>query len=204
MDLTFNASELAFRDEFRAWLDANDPGDAPDGEDEAYGFRRDWQRKLYDGGWAAVHWPKEYGGRDATLVEAAIFNEELARARAPFPANVLGLLLAGPTLMTWGTDEQKDRYLNPIMSGEEIWCQGFSEPEAGSDLASLKTRAVKDQATMGRHRPEGLDQRRAVLEVVHARRAHGLRRAQAQGPDLLHPRHGAGGRPGPPARADHR
>ena len=144
MDLTFNASELAFRDEFRAWIDANHPGDAPDGEDEAYGFRRDWQRKLYEGGWAAVHWPKEYGGRDATLVEAAIFNEELARARAPFPANVLGLLLAGPTLMTWGTDEQKDRYLSPIMSGEEIWCQGFSEPEAGSDLASLKTKAVKE------------------------------------------------------------
>ncbi|HVP01465.1 MAG TPA: acyl-CoA dehydrogenase family protein [Solirubrobacteraceae bacterium] len=144
MDLTFNASELAFRDEFRAWLDANHPGEAPEGEDEAYAFRRDWQRKLYEGGWAAVHWPKEYGGRDATLVEAAIFNEELARARAPFPANVLGLLLAGPTLMIWGSDAQKDRYLTPIMSGEEIWCQGFSEPEAGSDLASLKTRAVQD------------------------------------------------------------
>jgi len=144
VDLTFSESELAFRDEFRSWLQANEVPPAPEGEDEQYRHRRDWQRRLYDGGWAAVHWPREYGGRDATLVEAAIFYEEMARARAPFPANVLGLLLAGPTIMTWGTEEQKSRYLLPIMSAEEIWCQGFSEPEAGSDLAALKTRAVKD------------------------------------------------------------
>jgi len=144
VDLTFSDSELAFRDELRAWIEANHPGDAPKDEDEAYAFRRAWQRTLYDAGWAAVHWPREFGGRDASLVEAAIFNEELARARAPFPANVLGLLLAGPTIMVWGDEEQKQRYLNPIMSGEEIWCQGFSEPEAGSDLAALKTRAVRD------------------------------------------------------------
>jgi len=144
VDLTFNESESAFRDELRAWIKANHPGDEPAGEDEGYAFRRDWQRQLYEAGWAAVHWPSEFGGRDATLVEAAIFNEELARARAPFPANVLGLLLAGPTLMIWGTDEQKQRYLDPIMSGDEIWCQGFSEPEAGSDLASLKSKAVRD------------------------------------------------------------
>jgi alkylation response protein AidB-like acyl-CoA dehydrogenase len=144
MDLTFSDSELAFRDELRAWLEANDPGEKPDGEEEAYVWTRDWQRRLHEGGWAGVHWPKEYGGRGATLVEAAIFYEELARARAPLPANVLGLVLGGPTLMVWGTDEQKERYLPPILSAEEIWCQGFSEPEAGSDLAALKTRAVKD------------------------------------------------------------
>lgn len=144
MDLTFSETELAFRDELRAWLADNHPGDAPEGEDESYAYRRAWQRTLYDAGWAAVHWPREYGGRDASLVEAAIFNEELARARAPFPANVLGLLLAGPTIMTWGDEDQKQRYLDPIMSAEEIWCQGFSEPEAGSDLAALKTRAVRD------------------------------------------------------------
>jgi alkylation response protein AidB-like acyl-CoA dehydrogenase len=146
MDLTFNEAETAFRDELRAWLAENGPGPAPDSDDEdvQYAFRRDWQRTLADGGWAAVHWPPEYGGRGATLTQSAIFFEELGRARAPLPANVLGLLLAGPTLMFWGTDEQKERYLQPIVTAEEIWCQGFSEPEAGSDLASLKTRAVKD------------------------------------------------------------
>ncbi len=101
------------------------------------------------GGWpttvcAAVHWPVEFGGRGATLTESAIFFEELGRSGAPLPANVLGLLLAGPTIMTWGTPEQKERYLAPILTADEIWCQGFSEPDAGSDLASVKTRAVRD------------------------------------------------------------
>ncbi len=145
MDLTFNERELAFRDELAAWFADNDPGDEPDGDDETrWAWRRDFQRRLADGGWAAVHWPREFGGRGATLTESAIFFEELGRSGAPLPVNVLGLLLAGPTIMTWGTQEQKDRYLGPILSAEEIWCQGFSEPDAGSDLAGLKTRAVKD------------------------------------------------------------
>jgi alkylation response protein AidB-like acyl-CoA dehydrogenase len=145
MDLTFNERELAFRDELRAWFTDNDPGNEPDGDDETrWVWRRDFQRRLADDGWAAVHWPKEFGGRGATLTESAIFFEELGRSGAPLPVNVLGLLLAGPTIMTWGTQEQKDRYLGPILSAEEIWCQGFSEPDAGSDLAGLKTRAVKD------------------------------------------------------------
>jgi alkylation response protein AidB-like acyl-CoA dehydrogenase len=145
MDLTFNDAQTAFRDELRAWLDANPPGEMPKGsEDEEYAWRRDWQAKLQDGGWAGVHWPKEYGGRGASLTETAIFFEELGRAAAPLPANVLGLLLAGPTIMVWGTPEQKERYLAPILTAEEVWCQGFSEPDAGSDLAALKTRAVKD------------------------------------------------------------
>jgi alkylation response protein AidB-like acyl-CoA dehydrogenase len=144
VDLTFSDTQLAFRDELRAWLDANPPGDAPEGDDARYAWARDWQRRLHEGGWAGVHWPKEYGGRGASLMETAIFFEELGRARGPLPANVLGLLLGGPTVMVWGTDEQKDRYLEPILSAEEIWCQGFSEPDAGSDLASLKTRAVPD------------------------------------------------------------
>jgi alkylation response protein AidB-like acyl-CoA dehydrogenase len=143
MDLTFDEKELAFRDELRAWLAENPAGDPPEGEDEQYAWRRDFQRKLASGGWAAVHWPREYGGRGATLTQSAIFFEELGRSGAPLPANALGLLLAGPTIMTWGTDEQKERYLAPIVTADEIWCQGFSEPEAGSDLASLKTRAVK-------------------------------------------------------------
>ena len=144
MDLTFNDRETAFRDELRAWLAANDPGPEPAEERAHYAWRRDFQRRLYEGGWAAVHWPPEHGGRGATLTQSAIFFEELGRARAPLPANVLGLLLAGPTIMVWGTPEQKERHLHPILTAEEIWCQGFSEPEAGSDLASLKTRAVRD------------------------------------------------------------
>jgi alkylation response protein AidB-like acyl-CoA dehydrogenase len=143
MDLTFDATEAQFRDELRAWLGTNGPGPEPAGEDEQYRWRRDWQAKLHEGGWAGVHWPVEYGGRGATMVESAIFYEELARSGHPLPANVLGLLLGGPTLMVWGTPEQKDRYLNPILSAEEIWCQGFSEPEAGSDFAAVKTRAVQ-------------------------------------------------------------
>jgi alkylation response protein AidB-like acyl-CoA dehydrogenase len=145
MDLTFNEREIAFRDELRVWFEAHAPGREPDGDEDAhYAWRRDFQRELADGGWAAVHWPVEYGGRGATLTQSAIFFEELGRSGAPLPANVLGLLLAGPTIMTWGTPEQKERYLTPILTAEEIWCQGFSEPDAGSDLASLKTRAVQD------------------------------------------------------------
>jgi alkylation response protein AidB-like acyl-CoA dehydrogenase len=146
MDLTFNERESAFREELRAWLANNRPEEEPSegGEDAHYAWRRDWQRRLYDAGWAAPAWPAEYGGRGASLTESAIYFEELGLARVPLPANVLGLLLGGPTLMVWGTDEQKQRYLAPILSAEEIWCQGFSEPDAGSDLASLKTRAVRD------------------------------------------------------------
>ncbi len=145
MDLTFSPGETAFRDELREWLAVNRPQDAPEGADEDahYAWRRDWQRQLYDAGWAAPAWPVEYGGRGATLSESAIYFEELGGARVPLPANVLGLLLGGPTLMTWGTPAQKDRFLPPILSAEEIWCQGFSEPDAGSDLAALKTRAVQ-------------------------------------------------------------
>jgi alkylation response protein AidB-like acyl-CoA dehydrogenase len=146
MDLTFSEEELAFRDDFRAWLADNppppDPGDVSDEARNAW--RAAWQRQLYDGGWAAPGWPAEYGGRGATLTQSAIYFEEVGRARVPLPANVLGILLGGPTLMVWGTDEQKERYLPPILSAEEIWCQGFSEPDAGSDLAGLKTKAVKD------------------------------------------------------------
>jgi alkylation response protein AidB-like acyl-CoA dehydrogenase len=151
MDLTFSESEAAFRDELRAWFETNwDPTDPePSGDDGNFAWRRDWQRRLAEGGWAGVHWPREYGGRGATMTESAIFFEELGRARAPLPANVLGLLLAGPTIMTYGTEEQKQRYLSPILTADEIWCQGFSEPDAGSDLAALKTRAVRDPAHPG-------------------------------------------------------
>jgi alkylation response protein AidB-like acyl-CoA dehydrogenase len=145
MDLTFSEQETAFRDELCSWLADHSPAPKPtDGGEEAQlAWRADWQRRLYEGGWAAPSWPLEYGGRGVTPTESAIYFEEMGRARAPMAANLLGILLGGPTLMAWGTQEQKDRYLSPILSGEEVWCQGFSEPDAGSDLASLKTRAVK-------------------------------------------------------------
>jgi alkylation response protein AidB-like acyl-CoA dehydrogenase len=144
VDLTLSPSEEAFRDELRTWLDANHPGREPEGDDAGFSFRRAWQRKLHDAGWAGVSWPTDYGGRGATLVEQAIYNEEFVRAQAPSAANVLGLAMGGPTVIAHGTDEQKRRYLEPILSAEEIWCQGFSEPGSGSDLASVKTKAVRD------------------------------------------------------------
>ncbi|HYZ71166.1 MAG TPA: acyl-CoA dehydrogenase family protein [Thermoleophilaceae bacterium] len=143
MDLTLSPEEEAFRDELRAWIADNHPGEEPEGDEAAFEFRRGWQRRLSADRWAGVSWPEEYGGRGATLVEQAIFNEELAAARAPAVANVLGLVMGGPVVIAHGTEEQKERYLGPILTADEIWCQGFSEPESGSDLASLKTRAVK-------------------------------------------------------------
>jgi alkylation response protein AidB-like acyl-CoA dehydrogenase len=144
VDLTLNESEAAFRDEVRAWLEANHPGEEPAAENEAFEFRRAWQKQMHEGGWAGISWPKEYGGRGATLIEQSIFASEMARADAPSPANILGLVMGGPVIMAHGTEEQKERWLEPILSGEEIWCQGFSEPESGSDLASLKTKGVKE------------------------------------------------------------
>jgi alkylation response protein AidB-like acyl-CoA dehydrogenase len=150
MDLNLTPEEQKFRDEFRAWLKENVPaewaGGALGSEDreEYLRYLRDWQRKLYEGGWAGISWPKAFGGRGASLMEQAIFQEELARANAPQLIGTIGLSLVGPTIIAVGTDEQKARYLPPILSGEEIWCQGFSEPNAGSDLAALGTKAVRD------------------------------------------------------------
>jgi alkylation response protein AidB-like acyl-CoA dehydrogenase len=144
VDLTLSPSEQAFRDEVRGWLADNHPGEEPSGDEAAWQFRLVWQRKLHEQGFAGLSWPEEFGGRGATLIEQAIFGEEMARAKAASPANVLGLVMGGPVVIAHGSQEQKQRYLEPILSGEEIWCQGFSEPESGSDLASLKTRAVKD------------------------------------------------------------
>ncbi len=149
MDLNLTPAEQQFRDEFRAWLQANIPegweasGSHEIAEDRIE-FLRDWQKKMYEAGWAGIHWPKEYGGRGATLIEQTIFIEELARAGAPPLLNVLGLSLLGPTLIHYGTEAQKKRFLANILSADEIWCQGYSEPNAGSDLASLRTEAALD------------------------------------------------------------
>src|SRR5205085_4258785 len=150
MDLNLTPTEQQFRDEFRAWLSANLPAEWQGGalhtEDRAdfIAYLRDWQRRLYEGGWAGISWPKEYGGRGATLMEQAIFQAELARANAPQLIGTIGLSLVGPTIIALGTEAQKARYLAPILSGAEIWCQGFSEPNAGSDLAALNTKAIRD------------------------------------------------------------
>src|SRR5690606_34601383 len=107
-------------------------------------FDKAFQRKLFEAGYAGLSWPKEYGGRGATLIEQIIFLEETARAKAPLPVNLAGLTMAGPVLIRHGTEEQKRRFLPPILTSDEIWCQGFSEPGAGSDLASLRTSAILD------------------------------------------------------------
>jgi len=143
VDLTLSESELAFRDEAREWLVANvetTPSFAS--FDEEFEWGRRWQARLAADRWVGIHWPRQYGGRDATPVEVAIFNVEYARSRAPQPVNRTGVNLTGPTLLTHGTDAQKTRWLPGILNAEEIWCQLFSEPGAGSDLAGLMTRAT--------------------------------------------------------------
>jgi alkylation response protein AidB-like acyl-CoA dehydrogenase len=144
MDLTHTPEHLAFRDELRSWLAVNrhEPAETDDPAAELAAMER-WIDLLREGRWLGVHWPKEHGGRGASPTESAMFFEELGRHRQPLPWNILGILLAGPTLMEWGTQEQKDRHLPAILEGER-WCQGFSEPGSGSDLASLSTKAVRD------------------------------------------------------------
>jgi alkylation response protein AidB-like acyl-CoA dehydrogenase len=149
MDFKFSEQDEAFRREFRQWLDANLPRDwrddgelhDPDTKSE-FERRRAWHRKLYDGGWMCIHWPKEYGGRGATLLQQIVYQQELDHAKAPPTVNFQGIARVGPTLMQWGTPEQKKRYIPKIPSAEEIWCQGLSEPNHGSDLAAVETRAV--------------------------------------------------------------
>ena len=142
MDLSFSPDEEAFAADVREWLAANlEPPPAFADLDEEVEWGRRWQARLAEGHWVGIHWPREYGGRGAPPVQVAIFNTEFARARAPQPVNRVGINLAGPTLLAHGTDEQKRRWLAPILTAEEIWCQLFSEPGAGSDLASLTTRA---------------------------------------------------------------
>ena len=150
MDLNLTPQELRFRDEVRLWFSENVPKDWVKGRDEEesmlgrFEYLRGWQRKLYDAGWAGISWPKDFGGRGAPVMEQVIFIEEMARAEAPPMANVIALGLIGPTIIAFGTPEQKKRYLAKMLSAEEIWCQGFSEPNAGSDLAALATTGVLD------------------------------------------------------------
>ena len=156
MDFALTDDDIAFRDELRAWLDTelprfladwSDGGEASmetDGFDRTQARRRDWQRRLDEGRWAAINWPLDRHGRAATPVQNAIYAEEMARVKAPGIYNANGIWQIGPMIMQWGTPEQQARWLPGILSAEEHWCQGFSEPEAGSDLANMRTLAIAD------------------------------------------------------------
>ncbi len=149
MDLTYPLEAESFRSEIRQWLHDN----LPDGwgspefsmtREERKGFNREWTKKLFEGGWICASWPKEYGGKGLPLIQSVVLNEEFARAEAPLRADFFGDTLVGPTILQWATEEQKQRFIPGILNGTISWCQGFSEPDAGSDLASLTTRADLD------------------------------------------------------------
>jgi alkylation response protein AidB-like acyl-CoA dehydrogenase len=147
VDLRDTPEEAAFRAELRAWLETNLPEERRGGRGGAQrfddSFGRAWSKLLYEGGYAGLTWPKVYGGAGAPYSFQAIFYEEMARANAPGHVGVIGLGMAGPTIMAHGSEEQKQAHLSKILSAEEIWCQGFSEPDAGSDLAAARTRAER-------------------------------------------------------------
>ncbi|MEJ5254837.1 MAG: acyl-CoA dehydrogenase family protein [Acidimicrobiales bacterium] len=149
MDLTYPPEAEAFRKEIRAWLEENlpegwfEPGFEMSPEEKVE-FQKEWTKKLYEGGWICASWPKEYGGKGLSTMEAVVLAEEFHRANAPMRADFFGDTLVGPTILQWGTEEQKKEFLPKILKGEIAWCQGFSEPDAGSDLASLKTTAELD------------------------------------------------------------
>jgi len=150
MDFNYTPEDQAFRTEVRTWLEANKKFAPPPSNimaDEGEGdweARVNWHRKLNDGGWVAVNWPKEYGGRGASVMQRLIYREELSRLGLNEPMVGMGINLIGPTLIHWGTEEQKKNHIPKILKAEEVWCQGYSEPGAGSDLASVQTRAVDD------------------------------------------------------------
>ncbi len=148
MDLRYSEADEKFRAELRAWLETEVPahGEPPPVNDwpARRAYDTGWPRKLFDAGYAGINWPSEYGGRDASLTEQLVYYEEIARADAPYiGVNFVGMLHGGPTLIAEGTDEQKARHISYILRGEQVWCQGFSEPGAGSDLAALTTRAER-------------------------------------------------------------
>ena len=154
MDFSYPPEAAAFREEFRAWLTANLPEGlvgldwvSTELDSSELARMRAWNRSLADAGYAAIAWPVEYGGRGAGVMEQVVFAEEMSKADAPGTLNPLGISNIAPAIMQWGTEEQKSRFLPRMLRGDDIWCQGFSEPNAGSDLASLRTRAVLDGDT---------------------------------------------------------
>jgi alkylation response protein AidB-like acyl-CoA dehydrogenase len=151
MDIAMTEDQIAYRDRFRAWLDEHLPRDwdwptyrGPKDENANAEYQKAWERKLYEAGYAGIAWPKEYGGQGLTHAEHLIVSDELGLRAAPEGLNVIGIELVGPILLAVGTEEQKKHFIQRILRLDDVWCQGYSEPNAGSDLASLKTRAVRD------------------------------------------------------------
>ncbi len=211
MDLSDSAVDADFRTEFRAWLDANIPAEWRSGDfwmhtspAESFDLRREWEAGKARAGFAGIDWPKEYGGRGGTPTQKAIYDEEMARANAPITVNTLGLTFLGPTVMAIGSDAQKREIIKPMLHNEVIWCQGFSEPGAGSDLASLTTRATD----AGDHWVVN-GQKVWTTNALHADRMFGLVRTDPESsapPRAFHAadRHARRGCRRPPAEADDR
>jgi alkylation response protein AidB-like acyl-CoA dehydrogenase len=181
MDLKYSEEDAAFRDRARAWLKDNIPRESRPAHGDAIArFDRDWQRKLHEHGWAGLNWPREYGGLGLSEVQQVIWYEECARAGAPNYINTtyIALMHAGPTVIACGTEEQKKYHLPRILSGESLWCQGFSEPNAGSDLASLKTTGVVegDQLVVNGTKMWTTDGQFADYQELLIRTTHGSER----------------------------
>ena len=193
----------------RAWLDEH-KAEAPTmraedsvDEHEHVAARREWQRKLAEGGLAAVMWPAEYGGQGLGPLHQVVVNQEIGRAGVPGIFDVIGVGMLGPTLIAHGDEEQKQRHLGPMLNADEVWCQLFSEPAAGSDLAAHPdARQAGRRRHLAADRPEGVDHERPARRLRAAARAHRRRRAQAQGPDHVHRPDGRAGRDDPPAAPD--
>ena len=188
VDLSYTPEDEAYRRKVRDWFARNHPGSL-----ETHEQRRAWHRKLYEAGFIGMGWPKEYGGQAARPMEQAIVGEEMARLGVPGGVNGLGIGFIGPTLIVHGTEDQKRRYIPRILSAEEIWCQLYSEPNAGSDLAGLRTQALRE--SFDKPGPSG-----------GLRRAPGANRsgrAQAQGHLVLHPGYALTWSGGAAAQADH-
>ena len=207
MDLRDTPEEAAFRAELRSWLEENLPEDLQGHRGGATRFdgpeMRAWSRALYDAGYVGLTWPEEYGGGGAPYTHQAIFLEELARAEAPPHIGVIGIGMAGPTIIAHGTEEQKGRYLAPLLSAEEIWCQGFSEPGAGSDLAGVRTSSTARRRPLRRERAEGVVVVRAPRRLLHPPHALRPRVDAPRRAHVPHRRHARARRGGAPAPTDH-
>ena len=198
MDFADSPEHAAFRAEFRRWLETNLPEEikVDDAADQRVAPDREilekriaWQKTMHQAGWVGISWPREYGGRGAEFMQQVIFDEEYFRARAPVLPTANALNLLGPTLIHWGSEEQKQRHLPRILSADELWCQGYSEPGAGGDLASLQDPRGRPWRSFPGQRPEGVDLGRAFRRLVLSAGAHRPGRAQASRHQLSAGRH---------------